>query len=246
MIFFCSRCPPAGPVASLEKDCLTLPDPADTCCTVTVCGNHTISDVMKAAIETERKKLATTERGRILKDDSSADMKSSGEVSGSPKHTASSTISMILPINDTSMMISIRISEEELAILEDEEISILYTMEKSSSTSEWTAVEAKVKELFVEGSDELHTIISNLVPGKQYYFKTRINGVESPIVSGFTKGAQDHTSISSAEEGTSQEDHGVMTSAEETADHSGPASGEEAVCNYKNKMFAAGEEFYDG
>ena len=206
---------------------------------------------MKAAIETERQKLVnstttstTTERGRILIDDSPLKR---AEETAKILSSLSVKISMVMAINDTSMMISIQIPEDELSILEDEDISILYTLDKNLPSVEWTSVEAKVKELFVEGSDELHTIISGLVPGKEYFFKAKINNTESAVVSELTKVPHDHLPmVSSGEERDSQEDHGVMTSAEEAHDHSGPTSGEVVACTYKNKMFAAGEEFYDG
>lgn len=236
-----NRCPPAGPV---EKDCITLPDPIDKCCTVTICGNTTINDVMKAGNESLQRTTTTTateqaitttgttERGRLLKEDIStttattkATSSASEEENGNiPKLTIK--IASLTPINATSLMLSIQIHEDHLPLLSDEKILIQYSPDKIT----WQDVEANIKDLYVEGSDEIHTIINSLLPGKKYYFRAEVNGTKSNEISGSTR--------TSSSPNSSEGSHEFITSGEDQSIMSG-----EAVCTYKQKMFAAQEEW---
>jgi len=199
---------------------------------------------MKEAMESERKRLAdaSNERARILHEmGEHSDNMDVIEARQKNLPKISLKVSMVMPINDSSILVSIRIPEDELATLEEETILILYSTNKTAPVGKWSEMSSKVKELFVEGSEELHTVIGGLEPGREYFFQVKVNGTESNIGSAFTKSRHERPLMT----GSMEESNEGRSSAEESKNDSGPTS-MEAACHYKNKMFAAGEEFYDG
>ncbi|CAG7714174.1 unnamed protein product, partial [Allacma fusca] len=261
-----ARCPPAGP--KVNEDCISLPDPIDKCCTVTVCDPQeklAISDVMKAANESA---AATTMvpilRPKARLDDisttltpsspdptiiprsdsdetqsgSSEDMNESSKASAVPDTILPTEVKIttVTPLNESSVMVTITLPETFLAKLDDETLKIYYSVDMK----DWSELEARIKDLYIEGTHEIHTVINGLHLGKEYFFKAKINETETNVLSGYTRM---RTGSSEEFEMGSQE----MTSGE--TDNSGQTSStsmEDTMCKYKGRSFHFEEEFYDG
>ncbi|OXA60400.1 putative epidermal cell surface receptor [Folsomia candida] len=231
------RCPPAATNSSGD-DCVTLPDPSDKCCMVTVCGNSTLSDVMKDATTT----------AATLMDYSTTIVPAQGEgrssVSEAPtvRPSYSLRISLIHPLNESTIMVAVRISDAELSVLADESITIQY----STDTKLWKNVTSKVKDAIKTARSEITLPVSNLDRNTEYHFKANIGNVESNIAAGFTKfddslGSLEDGEFLSSEFGESPEEMDATTEDD-------PASitpAEKLPCMHKDKSYAFGEEFFD-
>ena len=234
------RCPPAGP--KVDDDCVTLPDPADKCCTVTVCDPQkklAISDVMKAANETLEnatlipllRPIPRSEEASSMEMMGSTEGRSSAESKEKPHSgaPASPKITRIMPINETSVMVTLSLPKEDL-LADNMTVKIYY----STDMQTWSEMDARLQDLHVEGTD-VHTIINGLMLGKMYYFRGKVNETETNVLAGQTRmsGSSEEGEISS---------HEVMSGEE----HSGSMEMEGMVCEYKGRSFSYAEEFYDG
>lgn len=290
------RCPPAGPHSG-ENNCVTLEDPVDKCCKVTICGNQTLYDeVMKAEAARKSTTTSTTaepttiepssippatgiQRSMTSSEELEGAMFGEGEKSQHDKQDSSSSasselpptgasaeldhthdhhepseldikISMVVPLNSSAMMMTVSIPESELATLLHETMIIRY----SHDLTTWRDQEFFIKDLFTEGSEELHTVITGLAAGQQYYFKVVIKGSESNAASGLTKfhgSGNGSTMISGEDMGSSMEGHSEsmehMIHGSGGSDELSSSSLEGGVpCKHKDKMYDPGQEFYDG
>lgn len=201
---------------------------------------------------------------------------------GSPHHTSSSSevpptvpsleleqheldikITMVVPLNSTAMMITVSVPENELATLLLETMIVRF----SHDLTTWRDQEFRIKDLFTEGSEELHSVVTSLSPGQQYYFKVLIKSSESNVASGITKMHSGphtgHISGSVEDTGSSMEGHSHMTGGSGSMEHEHMMLGvseedDEGMgdisasleaggvpCDHKGKTYQPGQEFYD-
>lgn len=176
------------------------------------------------------KKRLAAEKARILS--AHDDSRGWEAIERSRTHdTLTVKISSVIPINDSSLLISIQIPEDDLAGLKEEQnIQVLYA---TKADENWSEVNLMVKELFVEGSNELHAIVGSLDTATQYYVKIQLNGTESNVGSAST---------------TKSNQKSLIERADRTSEDKKDSSPSESIaaCSYKSQKFAANEEFYDG
>lgn len=149
-------------------------------------------------------------------------------------------ISMIHPINATAIKVSVQIPGKDLSTILNDTFIIRYSPDLNS----WKDHSSKIKDLIQIGSDEIHMVITGLLPSKEYYFKARLNQSESSTASGFTR--QIPNTEEGLESGSSETSAGMMShEMEMSGEDASVASGEKIKCSYKEKSYEYEEEFYD-